>query len=131
MAHPQSARGLAQSKTLRAVREASVNALASWTAVVLHRFFRRSAPRFGRPEPGNDGVELAFRRTEFGFGRQNPERAVPGRSPVAKPSGLRWAIAPGCLGVAAAEQREYLAHAVLNDHPIGQPSEIVSVTVAG
>ena len=38
---PQSARGLAQSRTLRAVREPSVNAPASWTAVALHRFFQR------------------------------------------------------------------------------------------
>jgi hypothetical protein len=35
----QSARGLAQSKTLRAIRWSSVNAPASWTAVALHRFF--------------------------------------------------------------------------------------------
>ena len=35
---PQSARGLAHSKTLRAVRGPSVNAVASWSAVALHRF---------------------------------------------------------------------------------------------
>ena len=35
----QSARGLAHSKTLRAVRASSVNAPAFWSAVALHRFF--------------------------------------------------------------------------------------------
>jgi len=35
----QSAGGLAQSKTLRAIRVSSVNAPASWTAVALHRYF--------------------------------------------------------------------------------------------
>jgi len=37
-APPESARGLAQSKTLRAFRESLANAPASWTAVALYRF---------------------------------------------------------------------------------------------
>ena len=40
----QSARGLAHSKTLRAIRESSAFAPASWTAVALHRF-SPAAPR--------------------------------------------------------------------------------------
>jgi hypothetical protein len=47
----QSARGLAHSKTLRAVRRSSVNAPASWSAVALHRFFiaHQTRPQFQTP----------------------------------------------------------------------------------
>ena len=41
----ESARGLAHSKTLRAVRGSSANAPASWSAVTLHRFFPIASPQ--------------------------------------------------------------------------------------
>jgi len=49
----QSARGLAQSKTLRAWRAAQEVATAFWTAVVLHRFW--SGPNVNRRDSGRVG----------------------------------------------------------------------------
>ena len=60
---PESARGLAQSKTLRAVRGSSENAPASWTAVALYRFSPRTTRTTRKLKP--DSRSRIWRLSRF------------------------------------------------------------------